>query len=243
MYFQTRGIFLKQTPYSETSAVVKVYTEEFGLQAYIVKGFKNRKSKVRSAFLQPLAVLDMIVTRREKAGLQHIREVKPAIVFKTLSEDIKKTSVLLFINELLYKTLQEENPHKEMFSFIVDSLLAFDEPEGFSNYFHLSFAMKLTEYLGFFPGGRYCEETSVFDLEGGTFIPSPNISGFGFIMGEECQYFDRLLVEDTHSKASLKVPVGIRRELLEKILLYYSYHIPTAKDFKSHLVLHQVLSS
>jgi DNA repair protein RecO (recombination protein O) len=240
VYFPTRGIFLKQTPYSETSAVVKIYTEEFGLQSYILKGLRSKRSKFRPAFLQPLGLLDLIVTRKEKANLQHIREVKPGIVFNSIPQDIHKTSVLLFLNELLYKSLQEENPNRELFGFIFDSLLEL-EKEDLPGSFHLVFAMRLTKYLGFYPSGRYDANHSVFDLEEGTFIPAPSISGFGFLSGQPCKDFDQLIGMCTETNPAPGFSYTSRRELLDNILLYYGYHLPSAKDFKSHKVLHEVL--
>ena len=38
-----KGIYLKHFPYSETSAVLKVFTQEYGLQSFIAKGIKKNQ--------------------------------------------------------------------------------------------------------------------------------------------------------------------------------------------------------
>jgi DNA repair protein RecO (recombination protein O) len=184
--------------------------------------------------------LDLIVSHKEKSSLQHIREAKPARVFN-FSTNILKSTVILFLNELLFKSLQEEESNPQLFNFIYTSLEWMDEQMGLSSLYHLKFCIELSKYLGFYPEGRLTSSKPAFDLSGGSFCPDPGMFAEEFITGEQAVLFSQLIETDRERLKEITVAGNIRRELLEKILLYYQVHIPTAKDFKSHKVLHEIL--
>lgn len=50
----TKGIVLHYYKYSESSVIVKIFTEESGLQTYVLKGVRNKKSKNKVNLLQAL---------------------------------------------------------------------------------------------------------------------------------------------------------------------------------------------
>ena len=108
MLQKTRGIVLHSVTYSETSLVVKIYTEAFGLQSYLLKGAKGKRSSFRPVFFQPLNLLDAVVYKNEKTALQSMKEVQLAHPFRSIPFDIRKSSIALFLNEILYKSIREE---------------------------------------------------------------------------------------------------------------------------------------
>ncbi len=78
MYHSTRGIVFRQTKYSDSSLVVRILTEETGLRSYIIKGARGPKAKIKSSLFQPLTLLDLVVSQKEKSELHHIREARVA---------------------------------------------------------------------------------------------------------------------------------------------------------------------
>jgi len=95
----------------------------------MIKGLRSKKSSIRPGLFQSLAILEMVVSHKEKSTLHHIREARMHTAYATLHQDIRKTSVVLFLNELLYKILQEENGNRDLFSFIISQLLWFDQAD------------------------------------------------------------------------------------------------------------------
>ena len=241
MYLSTRGIVFRQTKYSDSSLVVRILTEEMGLRSYIIKGARGPKSRIKAGLFQPLTLLDLVVSQKEKTDLQHIREVRAAYPYRSIYSDIRKSSILLFLNELLYKSIQEETVNPELFHFIFDHLILLDKTEENPANFHLLFAIHLTRKLGFFPHGRYLNENTVFDLMEGQFLQAEALSADNFITGSSCAWFSRLTATSPEKFYSLAISHVVRSELLEKILRYYHLHLPLAGEFKSHLVLHDVL--
>jgi DNA repair protein RecO (recombination protein O) len=241
MYLTTRAIVFRQTRYSDTSLVVKLLTEESGLMSCLIKGAHNPKAKVRASLFQPLSLLELLVSVKEKSELQFIREARVEHAWATIPGDIRKMSVLLFLNELLYKAIREEAAHPELFRYIHDQLVFLDQAQDITGTYHLLFALHLTRLLGFFPHGRHDHPDSVFNLQEGQFTRSRELFGEQLITGAASEAFGRLLAAVPERHAEIFLPSALRKSLLEDILIYYRLHLPITGEFKSHHVLHEVL--
>jgi DNA repair protein RecO (recombination protein O) len=149
MLHKTQGIVFRFTKYGDTSIIVTIFTELFGLQTYIVNGVRSKSSKGRIALFQPLTLLDMVVYYKENASIKRIKEVKCLHPYQTLQTDIRKSSIAMFINELLNKAVKEENHAQELFEFLLQSLIFLDDQKTDFENFHLMLLLKLSKFLGF----------------------------------------------------------------------------------------------
>jgi DNA repair protein RecO (recombination protein O) len=241
MFITTHGIVFRQIKYSDTSLVVRILTEETGLCSYIIKGARSPKAKIKASLFQPLTLLELVVNQKEKNELHHIREARVAYTYESVHRDIRKSSIILFLNELLYKSIQEEAVNPELFQFIYNHLILLDQTAENPANFHLLFTIHLTHYLGFFPQGNFVNEKTVFDLVEGHFTQADPLPADNFISGQNCAWFGKLLETSVEKCFTLSVPASVRSELLEKTLRYYHLHLPLTGEFKSHIVLHDVL--
>jgi DNA repair protein RecO (recombination protein O) len=240
MLHQTRGIALHATKYSETSSVIKIYTELFGLQSYLVKGIRKQHARLKPGLFQPLTLLDLVVYHKEKSTLQNLKEAHFSHPYQTIPFDIRKSSIALFINELVYKSIHEEEPHPELFSFLYDACLHLDRTEEGLALFHLVFSLQLTRYLGCMPGLNFSERTPILNLREGTFQATvPDHSDF--LDAGLSRNIHQLLSTPETVPASVHLPAGTRDALLGAILVYYRLHVPGFREMQSHQVLHTVL--
>src|SRR4051812_34859696 len=146
MLFKTGGIVLNYIKYKETSIICKIYTEAFGLQSYIINGIRNNKAKNKIALFQTLTLLDLVVYNRPNSSLNRISEIKCHYPFKSIPFDLRKTTIALFLSEILNKTLKEQAENEDLFSFLKNSIKFLDKAdENFEN-FHLQFLIKLSGY-------------------------------------------------------------------------------------------------
>ncbi|MEI7980068.1 MAG: DNA repair protein RecO [Bacteroidota bacterium] len=172
MLHSTKGIVLHSIKFSETSLIVKIYTELFGIQSYLLKGVRSPRSKVRPGLFQPLTLLDLVVYHREKHTLQTVKEIRLAHPYHSIPFDIRKSSVVLFLNELLYQSIREEEPNAGLFEFIWNSCTFLDKTAEPVSGFHLSFAIHLCHHLGIFPNSNYSLQHPFFNLREGIFQAS-----------------------------------------------------------------------
>jgi len=239
MLHKTRGIVLHYIKYSETSVIVTIYTERFGRQSYIINGVRSKKAKIKANILQPLFLLDMEVYHKPKRDLQRVKEVQNAVIFTSLPYDIRKSTLAIFIAEIIYKAIQEQESNPDLFEYLYNSVQILDLKESGLSVFHIYFLIQLSKYLGFFPNNNYSEEKCFFDLKAGAFV---QIKPFhtSFLDKEQSLILSQVMNFSTDQHENLKVSYKERSELLEKIIEYYRLHNTGISEIKSMSVLKEV---
>jgi len=240
MLHKTRGIVFKTTNYGESSIIVQVFTEKFGLQSYIVNGAKKPKAKIAGNMLQPLHLLDMVVYHKNTGNVQRIKELKNVPQLLTIPYDVIKSSLAIFLNEVLFKAVRQQSADENLFGFVFNAIEWLDHQTiGLAN-FHLLFLIQLTRYLGFYPDRYLAAEAGYFDLKNGVFCRHKPDSVL-YLSPPYTQNFARLLQCSFENIALLKIDKGDRRYMVQKLLEYYSLHVEGFGNVRSHEVLEEVL--
>lgn len=236
---KTRAIVLHSIKYGDSSLIVKMLTEESGLQSFMVKNVFGKKSKMKVALFQNMTLLD-IVAESGHGTLYFIKELSLAHYYKDITTNIKKTSIIFFISELLSKTITESETDLALFDFIFNSMIWLDEAEDNYVNFPIIFAIKLSAYLGFFPNIDTYTEDSCFDLLDGNFKKTQN--NIYTIDSELSKTFYTICNKVSESQ-SLKVSksqslnIEERRKLLEHIATYYKLHVEDMRELGSFEIL------
>jgi len=241
MLHKTRGIVLKTTLYGEGSVIVQVFTEKFGIQSYIINGVKKPKAKIRMNMLQPLHLLDMVVYHKANTSLQRISELRTSPIFRTIPYDIVKSSIILFLNEVLYKSIRQQHTDENLFSFIFNAISWFDECEMADTSFHLAFLLKLSRFLGFAPRTENKNGQNYFDLQEGEFKSMPPVHPH-FMNKTEADLFISLFSTPFEKINEIKLNNSTRRIIVDKILIFYTLHTASFGEIRSHQILEDVLS-
>ncbi|MET3501831.1 DNA repair protein RecO (recombination protein O) [Mucilaginibacter rubeus] len=241
MLHKTRGIIFRATDYGESSVIVQIFTEKFGLQSYIINGAKKPKAKISRNMLQPLHLLDLVVYHKNTGSVQRISELKNAPVLLSIPYDVIKSCIAIFLNEVLYKAIKQQSPDENLFDFIFSAIEWLDhQTESVAN-FHLVFLTRLTRYLGFYPDRYMAGNADYFDIKNGQFtrfkpesvsyLSPPHTDNFRLVL--------QTSFEDMHL---LKLSNDERRYLVQKLLEYYAMHIEGFGNIKSADVLEEVLA-
>ncbi|HWB63870.1 MAG TPA: DNA repair protein RecO [Chitinophagales bacterium] len=238
MYIKTQGIVLHTTRYSETSVITRIYTEKLGLVSYIVKGVRSARSKQKAALLQPLTLLDMVVSNRENRQLQFIKEFSRAYNYQSIPFDTLKSAVALLLLEVISKSIREHEQNAEMFEFIYESFCELDRCEKLLPDFHLLFLVHFTRYLGFMPHSNFSDEAPFFEMTEGIFTEN-NGDPLSLDKAESGLLFE-LMNASIFSRASLKTTRAQRRQILKSILKYYQLHLENF-SLKSPEILEELL--
>jgi DNA repair protein RecO (recombination protein O) len=226
MLYKTRGIALSYIKYKESSIISRVFTESFGMQSYIVNGIRSKNAKTKIALFQPLTLLDLVVYHNKKRDINRISEIKCNFSFHTIPFNIRKTSIALFLTELLNKALLDEGENEPMFEFLNESITMFDFMKTNFENFHLHFLLQLTRYLGIMPesGNSMLKEIGHSKIYDKGFSEQVN-----FLLNSKYEH-------------QLKLHKAIRNDILMAIINYYRFHFDSIKEFKSIQVLKEVLN-
>ena len=239
MLAATEGIVLHFIKYGESSVIATIFTKDFGRQSYIVNASRSRKSKNKAALLQPLFLLDLEVYQKQTRELQRVKEFKSLQTYQNVPFDIVKSTQAIFLAEMLYKTIHEQESYPELFHFIKSALLYFDlMEEGWQN-FHLYFLFRLTEYFGFLPNTTKVGFEGWFDLKKGAVVPFEPTHPL-YANKEVTDHLITLSMLKINELDSFKVPRKMRDSILQTLVDYYQLHFENLGEIKSLNVLREV---
>ena len=240
MLHKTRAIVFKTTDYGESSVIVQLFTEKFGLQSYIINGVKKPRARITQNMLQPLHLLDVVVYHKGTNSIQRISELKNSPVLLSIPYDVIKSCIAIFLNEVLYKAVRQQGADESLFEFVFSSVEWLDhQTEGLAN-FHLLFLIQLTRYLGFYPDTTFAAGADYFDMKNGAFLRHKPES-FSYLSAPHTHNFYTLLQCSFEDCPQLKLNNDDRRYLLNKLLEYYALHIECFGNIRSQGVLEEVL--
>lgn len=235
MLVKTKAIVISSLKYQEKSLIVKCFTQSDGLKSYFVpNAFAAKKSNQKIAYFQPFSILEIEANHKNKGTLEHFKEIKLAHSFQTIPIDVVKSSMMLFLSEMLHHSIKEEEKNDNLFTFLETALLWLDNHEEITN-FHLIFLLQMTKFFGFFPtnsSGNY------FEMVDGVFAEYQGTSCLNF---QETELLKKLL--EVKFETTKKLFLASERQTLLKIIIdYYSIHLDGFKKPKSLDVLKEVFS-
>jgi len=238
MLTRTKAILLHHVRYSDNSLIAHFYTQEYGRLSVMVKGISSKRGSARFNYFQPLNIFNTELYYYENRELHNLKEMSLAYIPKRISGDIHRTTVAMFISELLYNVIREEDVNRMLFDFIESSVISLDEMnEGISN-FHLWFLVAFTDYTGIGPSGT---ETGncFFDMLTGQFTPLQP-QHHDFLEPEAATVLNRLLHMPAAEIHTLRLTGEERTDLLARLLKYYSLHLPGIRQIRSLQVLKDI---
>lgn len=225
MLHVTKGIVINFIRYRESSIIVKIYTELFGLRTYIVNGVRNTKT-AKIALYQPLSQVDLVVYENPKADMQRISEIRLTVPYQSISVLPHKISIAFFITEVLSKSLKEEIGNEELFDFLATSLLEFDAMETHFANFHLQFLLKLSEYLG-------------FAIHHATELQEQlQRANYKFYHQGYNEIIEELIAADYQTYVAMNGKT--RSDIAEYLLLFYSLHLENFGEIQSFKILKEL---
>lgn len=239
MIEKSKAIVLHQLKYTDSGIVVQLYSRKFGRQSFLIRGMRNKKSGKHSALFQPLFILDLEFYYRESREMQMIKEFSVSYSPASVISDIRKTSVAIFLGEVLTSVLKEETPNIELFDFLEDSIIYFDQCSGSFANFHIAFLAGLSSWLGFEPGQGPAETNNYFDMINGVFVPAPPLHG-NYAGKDVSRILSSFFASSYEASRSITLNGALRNEVLETLVKYYSIHLPGLKKIRSLEVLKDV---
>lgn len=239
MQISTKAIVVSKLRYKDHDLIVKCYTEQYGIKSYLLKNaLKNRKGKFKPAYFQPLTVIEVEAEHKNNRSLHFLKDIKVQNNFESIHTNIIKSTIGMFLAEVLSIVLKEEEKNATLFNYLQTSLVWFDENE-IDTSFHYIFLIELTKYLGFYPEVSHIA-LPYFNLEDGKFynrdIGAHSISGKNLIL------FKQLLGIKFDVKKSSTFKPTEKLEFLNMILLYFKLHLDGFYKPKSVAVLNQVFN-
>ncbi|MFI3258773.1 MAG: DNA repair protein RecO [Rikenellaceae bacterium] len=237
--YKGRGVVLHTLKYGENAMIVHLLTDVGGRQSFIVQGVRSGRGRgSKAALFQPLFTVEFEGLNPSKGELHRFREVRNGITLRRTPFDIRRSSIALFIAEVLYRLVRESGPNERLFERIWYSIEALDSiDDGVAN-FHLWFLVKLSDELGFRPSGRYVEG-GWFDIREGQFCASQPSSGIA-LSPSETALLARLMSCEVNRLGEVELNRAERVAFIEAMQRYYGYHLDSMPVIESLAILREL---
>ena len=245
MIHKTKAIVLRTIKYGETSLVVTMLTEKFGVQRYMVNGVRKQGYKNnKSIMLQPCSILSMEVYHNELKQLQRIKEHQWHFIYQELLSDVFKNTVATFIIEMMFNAIQRPENNAPLYEFCEDILMKLDSSsKAAAANFPLFFSLQLAQQLGFGIAGNNMlqEDAVIYDLAEGCYRndrPQHN----SVIEGKQLLDTQELLkVMHTDELDQFQFNRNSRKELLNLYLDFFALQWNDFKKIRSLDILQTIL--
>lgn len=239
------GFVLEVIKHSDRHNVVTLYTRSRGRISFLSPAPKGKISKMKNSRLMPLACVTADVRFRSDKSLQLLPAVSPVVVWRDLYFNPVKSSLVFFIAEFLAKILRQSPPDPNLWDYIRQTLTILDQadPTRIAN-FHIAFLVGMLDMLGIYPPVENYRPGLVFDLEKADFFNPTDLSvrKDSSLSPEESRFLlllDRINLRNQHF---LKMTAPQRRMIVDRLLKYFSLHLPFNPSLKSLDILHEVFS-
>jgi DNA repair protein RecO (recombination protein O) len=236
MLHTTRAVVLRTVKHTDKSTVLKACTELFGTRSFVVR--TGQKGMSKSAALQPLCRVEMVVAGSADRDMQSVREIRVERPYMRLQNEPMRGLLALFTQEVLYRTLREESGDAPLFAFVQDVLEEMDTGPDVVG-FPLTFLIQLMYPLGIGPEPPTQGETD-FDMREGHFFTGPAPHEF-CMRPPESALFASLLESKLNTVAG-NAPSSARRKLLDDLLVHYRLHVDGFGELRSLPVLQALLA-
>ena len=219
--------------------IVDMFTEEAGRLSFIISIPKTSKGRIKKQYFQPMTLLEVECDVRQNVQLQKLKDAHLLTAYTSIPFSPEKLALSLFIAEFLYHALRSEQQDKLLFAYVCDSMQWLDTVEvGFAN-FHLTFLMRMSRFLGFYPNLEDYVDGCVFDLRTATFslqVPTHR----DFLDSHDSQLIHTLMRMDFPTMHLFQLSHHDRNRITEVLLHYYRLHIPQFPELKSLGVLQEL---
>lgn len=237
MLYTSRAIVLRTVRYGETSLIADLYTEQKGLQTFIINSVRKAKASTPASFLQLMTLLEVVAYYQEQRSIHRLKEVKLDQPYATIPFDHHKSAILLCLAEICSKCIRTADPHPELFLFLRERLLEFDTTTDRTGLFMIRFLADLAGYLGF---GIDLEDEAgpgdCFDLMEGTLTAVRPAHAY-VLEGGDHALLRSVVYEDP------ALPYPDRRRLVDQLVIYYQLHVESLREVHSIRILRELLSA
>ena len=236
--YNARGIVLGTLKYGDKGVIAHILTDVHGRQSYMLQGVKPTAKGSKMALLQPMFAVEFEGLTSTKMTMHRMKDLVSGMVLHTTPYDVRKSTMALFMAEVLYRLVRESEGNEGLFDFVWGSVAALDAiDEGIAN-FHLWFLANLSRPLGFSPDNEY-RDGDWLDIRDGHFTHMV-ISSSLALSPENARILHDMLECDVRYLGEIGLNRTERVEFLDAMLKYYAYHLDSIRSVESLRILREV---
>jgi len=231
-----QGIIIQTTKYSDQKIIARVFLKQLGLLSFIVRTGKTAKS-IQTGIIQPLSLVEFESVIKENQQIHPIKNIRRACVLNSIPIDPYKSTIVLFLNEVIQKTIPDNYSNPALFKFLWDAIILLDDSVDSRN-FHLWCLLEIARHYGFYPQ-LSDENANYFDLKSSFFCSSHPTHSM-FLEKSESDILLQIIDKEWPEVQNMPMRSSGRQKLLTGLVLYIMHHLENSREIKSLNILREV---
>ncbi len=232
-------IVLHTIKHKESGIMVQGYSNRAGRETFFLRGGGKNRRLSNLSQLHPLSVLDITLSSFKLSDIPIIKEFSPAMRVNTIRGEVLKSAIALFISELVYKTIKEQEQNFELFNFLISSIKVLEEIKCGAANFHPYFMIGFCRQIGYSPETTIQGDGMLFDIPSAKYISAREPGEFCF-GPDESSLLNKLSATPLQEIASIKTTGAQRYMFIKEMIRYISFHTGFDVKVESLEVLHEV---
>lgn len=246
MIERIEGIVTDIVKYNDAHNVVTLYTRNRGRMAFLVPVGKSKTGRIRNATLSLMAVVGTSVNIKEGKEMYTLRSVEPIKLWHAIYRSPVKSSVLFFIAEFCNRLLRQYPADERLWTYLIDSMNVLEKaPDKEISNFHITMLTGLLSVAGISPVAYDWQPGDRFDMLSGEMVTADHpdfLRRRVLLSEEESRMLPKLGRISYYNMTKFRFRREERQSLLDRLLEYYSIHLPIGREFKSLDVLRELFS-
>lgn len=236
-------IVLHLTKCGDSGGVVHVLDSLSGRRSLYLRGIRKSKNNAVLPNFHSLSILDIVSSSSPKSTLSYLREYSRTYPLEELRSDPYKTAIAMFISEVIYRSIRNDDSDSSIFLWLTDTIVALNDLPGMIANYHLWWLVGFCTKMGFHPENNYSADRPYFDIEAACFTSStyPEESHLSF-NGDDSLLLHRLLTSPLSEALAIPLSSSKRCSFAQKMVDYLSYHLGFNINIKSLGVLHDLFN-
>lgn len=246
MIERIEGIVTDIVRHNDKHNVVTLFTRRRGRMAFLVPVGSSKTGRMRNAAIQLMAVLTADVNIREGKELYSLRQVQPLRLWHGIYTHPVKSALLFFLTEFCNRLLRQYPADEKLWSYLISALELLDGLEGRSlANFHLAFLIRLLPLVGIEPPAVRWEAKERFDMLSGEMVGADHpdfLRRRVFLSEQESRMIPLLMRMNFRNMTLFHLTTTDRNHILDRLLAYYSIHLPMPTDYRTLPVLRELFT-
>lgn len=242
MITHTKVIILRMVDYQDSSYILTVLSEEHGKIALIAKGAKRPKNKL-SGILQVGSILDVVYYYKQTRSVQTLTEASTEFSADIFRKHFERAAVLYAVLELLGQLVHDNEVNTPIFSFADNFIQWLGKADEVQPQIFPYAQLRLAEItgIGLIDIRDNENQRAYLNIESGN-ISAHSEGELSYKLTENQTLFVTLAL---HSRSSSIFKVVLEnaelKQLVQRIDIYFKYHIEGYKERKSDSIFEQML--
>lgn len=233
-------IALRTVRHNDRHSILSAYSAECGRVAFAIPAGAGKEASRRRALLMPMSIVECVADIKPGREVSLMSEPRALAPLMGLRTNPIKSSIALFLAEVLGVVLRDGPPDSTLYKYICSSIEVLDLlPSNRSANFHVCFLWGLGRFIGIEPDTEEYRTGMVFDMQDGRFRMSAPLHP-NYLDSERSQAVAAVSRMRYATMHLFKMSRAQRNELLDGILRYYSMHYAGLQSLRSLEVLREL---